>query len=107
MESLSSDMNKKDYLSDKRPYTYTDNGFYDLSKQGAKGYGVWVGFQHNIRGKQPVNRNQLSNFVRNTAVEHLLKEVNQRVGKKYSKEDVVIEDRWDSTDMFRIYIKTE
>lgn len=106
MESLYSDMDEK-YLSDKRPYVYTDNGFADLNKQGAKGYGIWIGFQHKLRGKQPVNRNQLSDFVRNTAVEHLLKEVNQKTGKKYVKKDVVIEDRWDATDMFRIYIKTE
>lgn len=106
MESLSSDMDEK-YLSDERPYFYSNNGFADLNKQGAKGYGIWVGFEHKSRGKQPVNRNQLSNFVRNTAVEHLLKEVNQKTGKKYSKEDVVIEDRWNNTDMFRIYIKTD
>jgi hypothetical protein len=106
MESLYSDMDEK-YLSDKRPYTYTDNGFFDLNKQGAKGYGIWIGFRHKLRGRQPVNRNQLSDFVRNTAVEHLLKEVNQKTGKKYVKKDVVIEDFWDATDMFRIYIKTE
>ena len=106
MESLSYDMDEK-YLSDERPYVYTNNGFADLNKQGAKGYGIWVGFEHKSRGKQPVNRNQLSNFVRNTAVEHLLKEVNKKTGRKYSKEDVVIEDRWNNTDMFRIYIKTD
>lgn len=105
MESISNDMDEK-YLSDKRPFVYMNNGAADLNKDGKKGFVIWVGFEHASRGRQPVDRAKMQKFVHNTAVNDLIKEVNERTGGKFSNEDVKIDDRWNTTDAFRLYIET-
>ena len=104
MVEIHKDLDKK-YEDEIKPFTYTSNGVSDLKKQGKTGYALWVGFEHAVRGRQPVDRTKMKNFVQNTAIKHLLKEVNDRTGKKISEKDVKIDDRWDSTDMFRIYVE--
>lgn len=104
MVEIHKDLDKK-YEDEIKPFTYTSNGVSDLKKQGKTGYALWVGFEHAVRGRQPVDRTKMKNFVQNTAIKHLLKEVNERTGKKISEKDVKIDDRWDTTDMFRIYVE--
>jgi hypothetical protein len=89
------------------PFTYTSNGVDDLKKNGKKGYATWVGFEHAVRGRQPVDKNKMRNFISNTAVDQFLSVVNEKSGKKYTSKDVKIEDRWDSTDMYRLYIEVD
>lgn len=89
------------------PFTYTSNGVYDLKKNGKKGYATWVGFEHAVRGRQPVDKNKMRNFISNTAVDQFLSVVNEKSGKKYTSKDVKIEDHWDSTDMYRLYIEVD
>lgn len=89
------------------PFTYTSNGVYDLKKNGKKGYATWVGFKHAVRGRQPVDKNKMRNFISNTAVDQFLSVVNEKSGKKYTSKDVKIEDYWDSTDMYRLYIEAD
>lgn len=99
-------------LSDKfgqenKPFVYTNNGFLDLKKKGKKGYATWVGFQHTAKGRQPVDKTKMRNFIAKTAVDQLLSLVNEKTGKKYTSKDVKIEDYWDSTDMYRLYIEVD
>ena len=106
-EMINIDRDLESYLTDKdEPFVYSDNGVYDLNKQGKKGYSVWVGFKHNVRGRQPVDRNKMLRFIENTAIKHLIKEVNKKTGQNFSENDVVIEDYWKPVDMFRLYIDT-
>ena len=104
MVEIHKDLDKK-YEDEIKPFTYTSNGVSDLKKQGKTGYALWVGFEHAARGRQPVDRTKMKNFVQNTAIKHLLEEVNNRTGKKFSEKDVKIDDRWNTTDMFRIYVE--
>ena len=87
------------------PFVYTSDGVDDLKKNGKKGYATWVGFEHAVRGRQPVDKNKMRNFISNTAVDQFLSVVNEKSGKKYTSKDVKIEDYWDSTDMYRLYIE--
>lgn len=89
------------------PFNYTSNGVDDLKKNGKKGYATWVGFEHAVRGRQPVDKNKMRNFISNTAVDQFLSVVNEKSGKKYTSKDVKIEDHWDSTDMYRLYIEVD
>lgn len=92
------------YLDENSPFTYTNNGVYDLNQQGKKGFAVWVGFKHAIRGRQPVNIQKMKDFIYDHAIKDFVQEVNEITGKHFSTDNVVVEDFWKKTDMFRLYI---
>ena len=100
---IHNDLDEK-YGEDIKPFTYTSNGVSDLNKKGKKGFATWIGFEHKSRGRQPVDKTKMKNFVKNTAIKQFLQEVNAKTGKKFSEDDVKIDDYWDTTDMFRIYV---
>lgn len=106
MLEIHRDMDRK-YGNEIRPFTYTSNGVKDLTNDDKKGFAVWIGFQHEMRGRQPVNRDKMKNFVNNTAIPNFINEIYERTGKKFKKEDVKIDDHWNNTDMFRIYLLTD
>lgn len=106
MLEINGDMDKE-YGDKIRPFTYTSNGVQDLINKDKKGFAIWVGFQHEIRGRQPVNREKMKNFINDTAIPSFLNEIYKRTGKEFKKEDVKIDDYWNSTDMFRIYLLTD
>lgn len=106
MLEINGDMDEK-YGDEIRPFTYTSNGVKDLTDKDKKGFAVWVGFEHKMRGRQPVNREKMENFINDTAIPNFLNEIYKRTGKKFKKEDVKIDDYWNNTDMFRIHLLTD
>lgn len=106
MLEIHGDMDEK-YGDEIRPFIYTSNGVKDLTDKDKKGFAVWVGFEHEMRGRQPVNREKMKNFINDTAIPNFLNEIYKRTGKKFKKEDVKIDDYWNNTDMFRIHLLTD
>lgn len=95
------------FEQENEPFTYTSNGVSDLKRDGKKGYATWVGFEHVMRGRQPVDKNKMQKFISNTAIDQFLSVVNEKSGKKYTAKDVKVDDRWNTTDMYRLYIEAE
>lgn len=73
----------------------TDNGAYDLEKQGLKGHYVWVGYLHSITGKP---NHRMDKYVEEAAYK-----IADLYRKAYGKE-ATVEDKMNTTDMFRIWI---
>lgn len=74
----------------------TDNGAYDLEKRGIKGYYVWVGFEHDLRNNSKMLR----------VVEDAARNIVAPALANYCKvNDVHIEDRTSTTDMFRLWVE--
>lgn len=86
------------------PFVYSDNGSLDLEKQGKNGFSVWVGFQHSDRGRQPVNEAKMDRFSRTTAVQQFLDTINNKYGTDFQPKDVEVENKWKTTDFFRLFL---
>ena len=83
---------------------FTNNGFYDLEKRGLSGYGVWVGYRHGRTGASLVSKaKKLKSFVYGSVVD-AIEDYLESIGVPGT---VVVEDKIDTTDMYRIYIVTE
>lgn len=85
-------------------YVYTTNGYYDLEKAGKSGYGVWVGAVHDARGRAKVDEYELSDIVNDVSIDLFVNAVNKIYKTNYQRKDVHVENRWRTTDMFRLYI---
>lgn len=84
---------------------FTDNGAYDLEKAGLSGYYVWVGYRHSARGASEARKNKmLKEFVYNSVLP-LFEEFVDGSGEG-NVEDIVVEDKLATTDMFRLYVVT-
>ena len=77
-------------------YVLTDNGAYDLERNGLSGCYVWVGYEH--------SRSATRNKLLYNGLDQVAKKVADSLATKYSATPV-IEDKRNSTDMFRIYVK--
>ena len=76
----------------------TDNGAYDLEKCGIEGYYVWVGYEHDSRNNSKMLR----------LVEEAARDIVAPALANYSKvNDVHIEDRTSTTDMFRLWVEVK
>ena len=73
----------------------TDNGCYDLAKQGKSGYYAWIGYKHDESGRSEAKMN---NVIRKTA-----QDIAKYWKEQYGKE-AVVEDFIHSVDMYRVHI---
>jgi len=77
----------------------TDNGAYDLQKQGIEGYYVWIGYRHG-RGVSASKMDYQVRVFKNTVVIPALME---KLG--VPKERIHSEDLTKTTDMYRVYVE--
>ena len=71
----------------------TDNGAYDLEQKGLSGRYTWIGYQHkSMRTEQGMRQ----------AVEDAANEIARRMKDEFGG-DVKVEDKWKTTDMYRVY----
>ena len=80
---------------------FTDNGYYDLEKEGISGKGVWVGFKHTSSG---ASNNKLKKTLKSVIsdVENDMKKYIKSEGIKDAGE-VKVNDFMNSSDMYRVY----
>lgn len=72
----------------------TDNGAYDLEQKGLSGYYVWIGYKHNAKGSTEPKMKKI--------VEDTARDVAHRMEAEFGGK-VVVEDKWNTTDMYRVY----
>lgn len=79
----------------------TNNGFYDLEKQGLSGYGVWLGYSH----KGYASEKKMNSYIREIIpqVKEVMVKVLNEKGVKCNEGDIVVNDMIDTTDMIRLY----
>ena len=71
----------------------TDNGAYDLEQKGLSGRYTWIGYQHKLMRTEQGMRQ---------AVEDAANEIARRMKDEFGG-DVKVEDKWKTTDMYRVY----
>ena len=77
---------------------FTDNGAYDLEKAGISGYYTWIGYEHTSNGSSNMKSSkQLEKYVYNEVVP---------IFEDIFNSKVVVDDKRDTTDMFRIWAST-
>lgn len=100
------EINKLKFLDTKelgelpRDFVYTNNGFFDLEKNLQSNqhiYGTWVGFEHKGSRVDTKMRKMLPDVVEDIALPAMARYLN------VSENKIEVEDRRNSTDMFRLY----
>lgn len=82
---------------------FTNNGYRDLETKGLSGYGVWVGYVHGQSGASSKRKAAaIERFVYGPVV-NLVEQYLESIGVDA---EVVVENKIDTTDMFRVYAVT-
>lgn len=84
----------------------TDNGAYDLEKQGIDGFYTWVGYRHNGSRSEAKMAREVKNTAYNIVVPALV-EYCQHHGVEVYEDDVIMDDYIDKLDMFRVWVDSE
>ena len=83
--------------------TITDNGAYDLEKQGINGYYTWVGYRHHGSRSEARMAREVKNVAYNIIIPALV-DFCQSKGIEVYEDDIVLDDYIDSSDMFRVWV---
>lgn len=87
-----------------RDFVYTNNGFFDLEKNLQSNqhiYGTWVGFEHKGSRVDTKMKKMLPDVVEDIVLPAMARYLN------VSENQIEVEDRRNSTDMFRLYYISE
>lgn len=94
----------KTYDRDSAKYVHSNNGFKDLERAGKSGYGVWVFTDHNERGRAMLKKDKLFDIINDEVISSFIEVVNKKYKTQYTEADVHVDDKWDTTDGFRLYV---
>lgn len=78
---------------------FTDNGAYDLEREGITGYYTWIGYEHSASGAPS---KALEKVLEKYVYEEVVPAFKNLFG--VGENMIIVDNKLDSSDMFRVWI---